>query len=182
MQIVPATPGDADEIDALLDSCFGAARHARTAYRLRAGTLPIPALSLLARAADGRLLGSIQYWRLELVADGTGVAQPMTLLGPLAVLPEARRGGVGGRLMAASLALAQARGHDAVLLIGDASYYGRFGFDAAATGGWRMPGPVEPERLLLRQTLPPRPMMRPLPRLAEVRAVRSTAAAVQGGP
>ena len=39
-------------------------------------------------------------------------------------------------------------GHRAILLVGDAPYYGRFGFTADATGALRLPGPYEPERLL----------------------------------
>ena len=36
------------------------------------------------------------------------------------------------------------------VLIGDLSYYGRWGFSAAMTGGWRCPGPYEQDRLLAR--------------------------------
>ena len=45
---------------------------------------------------------------------------------------------------------AGARGTLAQVLIGDADYYGRWGFSAAMTGGWRCPGPYEPHRLLAR--------------------------------
>ena len=173
MLIVPATAGDAGEIEALLDACFGPERHLRTAYRLRVGAAPVRALSQLARAADGTLVGSIQYWKLDLVGDGSSVTHALTLLGPLAVKPEVRRSGIGRELLQSSLARADARGHDAILLIGDYSYYGRFGFTAVGTGGWRLPGPVERERLLLRQTDP----TRVLPVNAEVRALRGEAIA-----
>lgn len=173
MLILPATAGDSADIEALLDDCFGPQRHTRTAYRLRVGAAPVRALSQLVRTANGQLIGSIQYWRLDLVGDGGSVAHPLTLLGPIAVTPAARRSGVGRRLIEGSLKIADARGHDAILLIGDHSYYGRFGFSAAATGGWRLPGPVERERLLLRQT----DDGRVLPVHAEVRALRGQAAA-----
>ena len=52
--------------------------------------------------------------------------------------------------MRASLEVADACGHDAILLIGDPAYYGRFGFTADATAGWAAPGPVERHRLLSR--------------------------------
>ena len=47
-------------------------------------------------------------------------------------------------------ALREARrlGHRAVLLVGDAPYYGRFGFSAEKTGALRLPGPYEQHRLL----------------------------------
>jgi predicted N-acetyltransferase YhbS len=47
-----------------------------------------------------------------------------------------------------ALAAAKARGHDAVLLLGDAPYYARFGFSALKTGELRLPGAFEPDRLL----------------------------------
>lgn len=163
MDLVSATAADRPGIDALLDAAFGPGRHARTAALLRAGAQPIAGVSLV--ACDGeRLLGSIQYWPIELVAGGTIIA--LTLLGPVAVAAQARTLGLGRRLLAASLAVADARGLDPILLIGDASYYGPFGFDAAATGGWTLPGPVERHRLLLRQT-----GSRALPDAATIRAV-----------
>jgi predicted N-acetyltransferase YhbS len=51
--------------------------------------------------------------------------------------------------MARATAALDACGHDAVV-IGDAPYYGRFGFHAGLTEGWRLPGPFDPDRLLLR--------------------------------
>ena len=47
-------------------------------------------------------------------------------------------------------AIAEARrlGHRAILLVGDAPYYGRFGFSAEKTGSLAMPGPYERHRLL----------------------------------
>jgi predicted N-acetyltransferase YhbS len=41
-----------------------------------------------------------------------------------------------------------ARGHSAVILLGDAAYYERFGFTAAKTAKLSLPGPFERERLL----------------------------------
>ncbi|MGI4879443.1 MAG: GNAT family N-acetyltransferase [Janthinobacterium lividum] len=163
MDITPATPADFPEIEALLDAAFGLGRHARTASLLRAGAEPIAGVSLVAREGD-RLLGSIQYWPIELVATDDVV--PLTLLGPVAVAADARTLGLGRRLLAASLAAADARGLDPILLIGDASYYGPFGFDATATGEWQLPGPVERHRLLLRRS-----EATALPLVATVRAV-----------
>ncbi len=152
MQLAPVTPGDDADIAALLDECFGAARHLRTAYRLRTASAQLPQLGRLMLAHDGRLLGSIQYWRLALVTEDE--RQPLVMLGPLAVISAARRQGVGQRLMDTTLALADAGGGPTnrapILLIGDPGYYGRFGFSPAATGGWELPGPVERHRLLLR--------------------------------
>lgn len=56
-------------------------------------------------------------------------------LGPLAVLPDAQRTGVGAALMHAALAAADALGYPVVVLLGHRDYYPRFGFVPASTLG-----------------------------------------------
>jgi len=67
---------------------------------------------------------------------------------PLAVDPMSRALGVGAALMSHALAAAKARGHGAVILLGDAPYYARFGFSALKTAELSLPGPFERDRLL----------------------------------
>lgn len=148
MLIHPAGAADRAEIELLLDAAFGTDRKSRTAYRLRAGLSPIPELSLVARDADGRLVGSLQSWPLCLASKSAN--HGVTLVGPVAVAPQIQRSGLGKMLMAKTLSIADAGDHSALLLIGDADYYGRFGFTAAPTAGWQVPGPVDPARLLAR--------------------------------
>lgn len=135
---------DAVAIEALLDVAFGPARRARTAYALRAGGAPMAALSFVVWA-DGVLVGSLQCWPTRLVG-GWG-ERALTLLGPVAVAPERRGAGIGAAMMDACM---DAAGDRPMLLIGDADYYGRWGFGAAATAGWAVPGPVDRARLLAR--------------------------------
>jgi predicted N-acetyltransferase YhbS len=73
------------------------------------------------------------------------------VLGPLAVDDTCRKLGVGAALMDHALAAAKARGHGAVILLGDAPYYARFGFSAQKTGELSLPGPFERDRLLGRE-------------------------------
>jgi predicted N-acetyltransferase YhbS len=127
--------------EALLDACFGANRHLRTCQRLRDGRAPAERLSLSA-VAGGRLVGTLRLWHVS--AGG----QPALMLGPLAVEASSRQLGAGAALMARALAEAKARGHRAVVLLGDAPYYSRFGFSAAKTGQLSLPGAFERERLL----------------------------------
>src|SRR5215216_6670022 len=127
--------------EALLDACFGANRHLRTCQRLRDGRAPAEGLSLSA-LAGGRLVGTVRLWRVS--AGG----KPALMLGPLAVEPSSRKLGVGAALMDHALAAAAARGHRAVILLGDAPYYARFGFSAAKTGELSLPGAFERDRLL----------------------------------
>ena len=52
-------------------------------------------------------------------------------LGPIAVLPECQRTGIGSRLMRAGLELCRQQGYDFIVLLGDPGYYSRFGFKPA---------------------------------------------------
>ena len=136
-------------VEQLLDRAFEPGRHARTAYRIRAGTGAIPELSFAAMA-DGVPAGTVQCWPVTLTgADGR--EWPLVMVGPVAVDPARQGGGLGKRLMQAALDAAAATGADrAMMLIGDPAYYGRFGFTAEGTAEWIVPGPVERHRLLAR--------------------------------
>jgi predicted N-acetyltransferase YhbS len=127
--------------EALLDASFGANRHARTCERLRDGRAPAEGLAL-AVVRRGKLVGTVRLWHVS--AGGV----PALMLGPLAVDPSCRKLGVGAALMNHALAAVKARGHGAVILLGDAPYYARFGFSAAKTAELSLPGPFERARLL----------------------------------
>ena len=127
--------------EALLDACFGENRHSRTCQRLRDGRAPAAGLALAA-VREGTLVGTVRLWHVS--AGG----RPALVLGPLAVDPACRELGIGAALMHEALAAARPRGHAAVILLGDAPYYARFGFSAEKTGALAMPGPFERERLL----------------------------------
>jgi predicted N-acetyltransferase YhbS len=127
--------------EALLDACFGENRQQRTCQRLRDGRAPAEGLAFSAEA-EGRVVGTLRLWHVS--AGGV----PALVLGPLAVDPSCRKLGVGQALMDRALADARARGHGAVVLLGDAPYYARFGFSALKTAELSLPGPFERERLL----------------------------------
>ncbi len=151
MTIVPLDDILDFAVEALLDRAFGADRRTRTAYRLRLGVAALSGLSFAAIDDHGVLLATIQTWPVEWRGDdGTVVA--MILVGPVAVEPATQRGGVGRRIMQHMLDAAYGApipGTNALMLIGDPEYYGRFfDFTAERTGGWRLPGPFESRRLL----------------------------------
>lgn len=148
--LIPLSRIAPSDIEALLDLAFGPGRHARTAYRVRMGTVPIASLSFAAIEGDV-LVGSIQCWPVELCA-GDGATAPLIMVGPVAVDPDRQGTGIGRALMARSIAAA---GADApLMLIGDPEYYGQFGFTADRTGGWSLPGPYEQRRLLAMGDVP----------------------------
>src|ERR1700734_2035099 len=127
--------------EALLDSCFGVNRHMRTCQRLRDGRAPAEGLALSV-VRQGRLVATVRLWHVS--AGGV----PALVLGPLAVDSSCRDLGVGAALMNHALAAAKALGHGAVILLGDAPYYARFGFSGRKTGELSLPGPFERDRLL----------------------------------
>ena len=135
------TGSDIAARESLLDVCFGASRHARTCQRLRDGRLPAEGLAFSVDF-EGQLVGTIRLWHV----DAGGRAALM--LGPLAGDPSLRALGIGAALMQHAIAEATARGHGAILLLGDAPYYARFGFTPDRMDTLALPGPFERERLL----------------------------------
>lgn len=151
--LIPLEAVDPAMIEEVLDRAFGPDRLARTAYRIREGMDWLPGLSLAALDANDMLVGTIQCWPIGLQTKQGQV--PLVMVGPVAVVPERQGEGFGVGLMSAMIAedarLASSGGPALPqVLIGDAEYYGRWGFSAAMTGGWRCPGPYEPHRLLAR--------------------------------
>jgi predicted N-acetyltransferase YhbS len=136
---------DAAPREALLDACLGVNRHARTCQRLRDGRAAAEGLAFSAVRQErpkGRLVGTVRLWHVS--AGGV----PALVLGPLAVDPSCRKLGIGAALTNHVLAAAKRRGHGAVILLGDAPYYARFGFSALKTAELSLPGPFERDRLL----------------------------------
>lgn len=148
MQFCAVTPNDLPHIEVLLDQCFGSDRQQRTAYRLRLGSTPIEGPTMVVREL-GQIIASVQYWPVSL-EDSSGRRVNLTLLGPIGVAPEARGRGVGVELIQHTLSIADAQNYGPIVLIGDAGYYGRFGFEGGATQLWSLPGPVDQHRVLLR--------------------------------
>lgn len=155
IRIEPLTLHRADAVDALLDAAFGADRRARPAYAIRRGMAWLTGLSYAAvDEADATLVGLLQSWPVALVqADGSQI--PLVMVGPVAVLPDRQRDGIGRAMMDRLIAdverAARATGvDDPLMMIGDAPYYGRWDFRADWTAGWQLPAGVDPARLLAR--------------------------------
>lgn len=142
VEICPATLADVARISALHARVFGPGRFSRTAYRLREGA---PRVSKFCRKAlkAKELVAAVSFTQISI--GGTSGA---LLLGPLAVAPEVANQGVGRELIATGLREAEREGIAVVLLVGDKPYYERFGFDHVPPGQIKLPGPVDPQRLL----------------------------------
>ncbi len=135
-------PEDRWEVEALYDLCFAPGREALSSYRFRDGVPPVRDLCQVARDGDDILAGAVRFWPVHVGADGAEAL----LLGPIAVHPTRQGEGLGALLMETGLDLAREAGWPRLLLIGDAPYYGRFGF--ATLAGVEMPPPTNPARVL----------------------------------
>src|SRR5580704_11080163 len=142
LTILPETPEDALAIERLHERTFGPGRYARTAFRIREGGAHLVDLSFTARIGT-LLVGSV---RLTPIRIGDAKA---LLLGPLTVEPPFRERGIGLALIERALDEARANGHRLVVLVGDEPYYAKAGFKRIPKGQARMPGPVDPARLLV---------------------------------
>lgn len=175
--ILPLSAVDPAMIETLLDAAFGADRHARTGYRIRAGMDWLPGLSFATLDEDDYLVGTIQLWPVGLT-DPAGHTHPLLMVGPVAVMPGRQGEGFGKALMATALGAIDPAVALPQVLIGDFDYYGQWGFTADHTGGWNCPALWEPARLLARaeqpESLPQTGMLGPWLD-STVKAVRSDA-------
>lgn len=141
LTLVHETPAHAAEIEALLHRAFGPGRFAKVSERVREFADFAPELSFCA-VEDGQVVGTVRMWRVN-VGD-----QAIVFLGPLAVEESERRHGLGALLVARACEATKAAGEAAVVLVGDVPYFRRVGF--AIARGVRLPGPVDPNRVLFR--------------------------------
>lgn len=140
--IRPEVPDDDTAIHRLQAAAFGPGAYARAAFRVREQAPHDPGLSFVG-LLDGRLVASVRLTPVR-VGEARGL-----LLGPLVVEPAEKGRGYGRALVRHALAEAAARDQAFVILVGDEPYYGPLGFARIAAGTVRMPGPVDPARLLV---------------------------------
>ncbi|GFE65313.1 GNAT family N-acetyltransferase [Litoreibacter roseus] len=140
MRLKQETPDDWWEVEALFDLCFAPGRTALSSYRLRDNTEPLRALSTIARDAQNTLAGAIRFWPVK-VGNHDAL-----LLGPIAVHPTHQGEGLGAALIEDGLSSAKSAGWKRTLLVGDAPYYQKFGFEILPHVV--MPPPTNPDRVL----------------------------------
>ncbi len=88
---------------------------------------------------DGAVVGHIFFTPVT-VRDGETTSRAIGL-GPMAVLPGLQRRAIGSRLVEAGLEACRELGEHAVVVLGYADYYPRFGFRPAAELGLHYRGP-----------------------------------------
>lgn len=122
--IRPAAPDDFAAIRAVNVAAFPSPLEAALVDRLRADG---DVLVELVAERGLMILGHIMFSRLA--ADRPGL---FAALGPMSVLPDLQRSGLGSQLVQAGVQACQELGADAVIVLGHPEYYPRFGFSAEA--------------------------------------------------
>ena len=93
----------------------------------------VPELDFVAEA-EGQLAGHIIYSTAKVITPGGGEIEVLSF-GPISVLPEYKRMGVGSALMRHSISEAKKLGYRAIIFYGHPDYYPRFGFNRASAFG-----------------------------------------------
>ncbi|MEO0344213.1 MAG: N-acetyltransferase [Pseudomonadota bacterium] len=143
--ITQETDLDYWEVEALFDLSFAPGREALSSYQLRFDVPKVAELCMVARDNLGVLAGAIRYWPIRIGLD----KYSSLLLGPIAVHPTRQGEGLGAVLMQESLEKAVDLGWERCILVGDAPYYARFGFEIAPELAF--PPPTNPDRVLRKE-------------------------------
>ena len=133
-EVRPAAPGDKAAIRKVHLAAFPTELEADLVEQLeRDGDA---AISLVADDS-GEVVGHILFSRMQVESEG----RELTALGlaPVAVLPERQGNGVGSALIEAGLSAARGRRVEIVFVLGEPSYYGKFGFSADAARPFTSP-------------------------------------------
>ena len=122
--IRPAHAEDIDEIAKLNDAAFGQSAEGKIVRRLKRDGDSV--LSLIAHD-DSRIVGHVEFFRI--LVDSAPLAVG---LGPMSVLPDRQKQGIGSGLVRTGLLALEGAGESLVFVLGHPDYYPRFGFSADA--------------------------------------------------
>ncbi|MCP3921409.1 MAG: N-acetyltransferase [Desulfobacterales bacterium] len=141
MEIREAKDSDINEVLSVEKLAFGYDKEAKLVSDLLGDESAKPTLSLLAFDGD-KAIGHILFTKVILSGKND---TPMSILAPLAVLPENQKQGVGGKLIEKGLEILKESGVDLVFVLGHPEYYPKFGFNPAGELGFEAPYHIPPE-------------------------------------
>jgi putative acetyltransferase len=139
MRITAAEQSDLPEVVRVEREAFGRDEEAALVSDLMNDPSAAPIISLLA-FEGGRAVGHVLFSAAR-ITEAPGAAN-VSLLAPLAVVPDAQRRGIGGRLIDRGLQLLSRAGVDLVFVLGHPEYYPRHGFEPAGHLGFAAPFPI----------------------------------------
>jgi putative acetyltransferase len=123
------TDGEADLVDALRDS-------------------RIPLISLVAEE-NGELVGHILFSPVTLDDNNSQIS--IAALAPVAIVPEYQKRGIGSHLVVEGLKCCQESGCEAVIVLGHARFYSRFGFVPSVNYGIKSEYDVPAEVFMIKE-------------------------------
>ena len=142
LQIREAVETDLNDVLLIERLAFGYDKEAKLVRDLLHDPSAKPVLSLLAFKKD-RAVGHILFTTARL--SGTQDAASIVILAPLAIVPDAQKQGIGGKLIEQGLELLSKSGVDLVFVLGHPEYYPRYGFKPAGHLGFEAPYPIPDE-------------------------------------
>jgi len=142
MTIRSTTASDLKDVLRINEQAFGQDDEARLVEAMLRDPSAEPRVSLMALDEDDPV-GFILFSAARL--DGPESPASAAILAPLAVVPEAQKQGIGGRLIRAGLDDLAEAGIGLVFVLGHPDYYPRHGFEPAGQYGLRAPYPIAPE-------------------------------------
>lgn len=156
IQLRTEEPQDVPEIRELLIEAFADEIHSDhreqdLVERLRTSQCYVPELALVA-LVDAELVGYILLTKIDI--QGVGVVHEALALAPVAVRPKFQNLGIGGRLIEEAHRRATELGFKAIVLLGHAQYYPRFGYQQASAFGISLPFDVPDENAMVKELVP----------------------------
>ncbi|MFH1982916.1 MAG: N-acetyltransferase [Pseudomonadota bacterium] len=139
MKIRKASDSDLTDVLFVEKTAFGYDKEANLVKDLLSDPSAKPTFSFLA-FSDDRAVGHVLFTSATL--DGAKPGATISLLAPLAVIPEFQNQGVGGRLISHGLRRLTTAGVDLVFVLGHPGYYPRYGFRPAGVQGFEAPYPI----------------------------------------
>ena len=144
LRLLPEAKNDYVEIERLLDLVFTPRRKILSSYQLRSSTNKVDKLSYVIKDITDNIVGSIRFWNIKIDSHSSRGL----LLGPLAIHPIYQSEGLGEKLVLNSIEQASADTWNWVILVGNISYYSKFGFSKKLTRGISLGDEIDNERLL----------------------------------
>ena len=144
LRLLLETKKDLIEVEQLLDLVFTPRRKLLSSYQLRSSANKVNKLSYVIKDTSDSVVGSIRFWNIKIDSHSSRGL----LLGPLAIHPIYQSEGLGERLILNCIEQASADNWNWVILVGDISYYSKFGFSKTLTHGISLGDGHDNERLL----------------------------------
>lgn len=105
--------------------------------KIRKGNNFIPELSIVAEV-DNQIVGHILFSKIQIVGDSV---YETLALGPMAVIPQFQKQGIGSLLIRKGIETAKELGFDSIIVLGHKEYYPKFGFQPASK--WKIKCPFD---------------------------------------